>query len=90
MKKKFMEPAMHKIELNLRENIAASGDGEQTTTTGGITFLVLEETCWVVNTEKYAGELGLLEVLGSACYNSRVKIAGKTVPLEEARKYFRG
>ena len=90
MKKRFVEPAMRRIELNLRENIAASGDDDQTTTSGGITFLVLEKTCVVVDTGKLGDQLYIWDILDTACYNSKAKIAGKTVPLEEARKYFRG
>ena len=94
MKKRFMEPAMHRIELNLRENIAASSGEQETTTKAGITYLVGSRTCVVVNTGKYSNQLFLDEIYETPCYteydDGYTRSVGTTVPLEEARRFFRG
>ena len=82
MKRIFIEPEIQKIELNLQENIAVS-----TTTSGGITFMVGERNCFVVNTGKTANELFIWDIFGTNCYNSFSK-SGITVPVERARQYF--
>lgn len=53
MKKRFVEPALHRIELNLRENIAASAGGGESTSGFGYYFMQSLFSCTIVTTGKY-------------------------------------
>ena len=53
MKKKFVEPAMHRIELNLRENIAASVGSDEPVYSMGYYFTHTLFQCTIVTTGKY-------------------------------------
>lgn len=83
MKKRFVEPAMRRIELNLRENIAASTPTTQLL----VDFATQAYLCPVVDSGKFAHEVFDTEehkALASNCLtyvqNRRL---GATVPLEE-------
>lgn len=53
MKKVFVEPEMHRIELNLQENIATSNQQVSM----GYYFLTSLFGCHIMNTGKYVGEI---------------------------------
>ena len=60
MKKTFVEPAMHRIELNLRENIAASegpGSGSGSGVQAGYYFNVELLSCTIQTTGKFVWEV---------------------------------
>ena len=57
MKKIFVEPALHRIELNLRENIAASEGGGNQEVNMGYYFTTTLFTCTIVTTGKTVGQV---------------------------------
>lgn len=93
MRKVFIEPALQKIELNLRENIASSSDEDD----GHMYIKVLKGdyfSCFVMNTGKliFAGlseaELQSCTVYGA---DSAAKWSyGRNIPMEELRPYIKG
>ena len=92
MKKVFVEPEMHRIELNLQENIATS-----ITTSDFVSFYSQAYVCTVVTTNKYYDDptLTFMEVVTKGCtsYSNTYSFRGgqngvDKVPLEEFRRYF--
>ena len=95
MKKKFMEPAMHRIELNLRENIAASGDGEESGGYLSVDFRsgsrcpVIDSQTLYMRDVAYMTDDELLRVVPncvSYAWTTRRGL-GLSVPLKELRNY---
>ena len=90
MKKVFVEPEMHKIELNLQENIAASGQ-----TIIGYNFLSEMLFCPIVYTGKYitdvaSGNLTMEEANKCAVYaQTKARSLMRFYPKEEVLPYFR-
>ena len=88
MKKVFVEPEMQVIELNLQENIAASGQ-----TLIGYNFLSEMLYCPIVYTGKYitdviSGNLTLEEANQCAVY-AQTRSIMRFYPKEEVLPYFR-
>ena len=88
MKKVFVEPEMQIIELNLHENIAASGQ-----TIIGYNFLTEMLYCPIVHTQKYitdfsTGKLTMAEANTCAVY-AQARSLMRFYPIEEVRPYFR-
>ena len=84
MKKVFVEPNIKKIELNMRENIAASSSE-----IAGYYFQVDLFGCSIQDTGKYYGEY-TREEAETCRISSKAKIGGGViVPEEEVRKYFK-
>ena len=93
MKKVFVEPKMQRIELNLRENIAASG-GPEEDPDSSIHIKLLSET-WNVTgcTVQYTGKLifncNESDLQSCIVRNINTRSAGSFLPLEEALPYIR-
>ena len=88
MKKVFVEPEMQIIELNLHENIAASGQ-----TIIGYNFLSEMLFCPIVYTGKFItdvanGTLTMAEANKCAVY-AQTRSLMRFYPIEEVRPYFR-
>ena len=84
MKKVFVEPNIKKIELNMRENIAASSVNIM-----GYYFLVDLFDCSIKDTGKYYGEY-TREEAETCKINMAAKIGGGSiVPEEVVRMHFR-
>lgn len=89
MKKTFFEPEVQKIELNLRENIAASEPS------GDMYVKVLQDnyfTCTVHNTQKLIfncteADLRSCTIYGSAATATATWRREKTYPLKELLPY---
>ena len=85
MKKVFVEPEMQIIELNLHENIAASGQ-----IVVGYNFLSQMLTCTVVYTGKTVFEVTAIEAEGCAVYASpKARSIMMFYPREEVVPHFR-
>lgn len=84
MKKVFVEPELKRIELNLKENIAASVEMSM-----GYYFTVTLFSCTIQTTNKFVGQVTELEA--EVCLvNSSAKIGGGViVPWEETRVHFK-
>ena len=88
MKKVFVEPEMQIIELNLHENIAASGQ-----TIIGYNFLSEMLYCPIVYTQKYitdfaTGKLTMAEANTCAVY-AQARSIMRFYPKEEVLPYLR-
>ena len=88
MKKVFVEPEMQVIELNLQENIAASGQ-----TIIGYNFLSEMLFCPIVYTGKFisdvaSGKLTMAEANTCAVY-AQTRSIMRFYPKEEVLPYFR-
>lgn len=88
MKKIFVEPKIQRIDLNLKENIAASGGSTAS-------YHVLVDsmfTCTLQNTGEYMlnlmmqNKLDLIETC-KVYVNSNAKIYGALIPEEEANRF---
>ena len=85
MKKRFVEPALHRIELNLRENIAASENQEVNM---GYYFTVSLFGCTIVTTGKTVGLV--TEKEAEACLvSSNTKSLRMFYPREEVLPHFK-
>lgn len=90
MKKVFVEPEMQIIELNLHENIAASGQ-----TIIGYNFLTEMPACPIVYTGKVimdfaTGKLTIEEANTCAVYaQAKSRSLMRFYPIEEVLPYFR-
>lgn len=85
MKKVFVEPEMHKIELNLQENIAASGQ-----TIIGYNFLSQMLTCTVMYTGKTVFQVTATEAEGCAVYaSSKARTVVRFYPIEQVAPNFK-
>ena len=84
MKKVFVEPEMKKIELNMRENIAASGG------ILGYHFLTTMRGCTIQNTGFYIwDDFQDSQVSSCLIYASAASTYGTVVPEAEVRLYMR-
>ena len=84
MKKVFVEPDMQKIELNLRENIAASQQVNM-----GYYFTTSLFTCTIVTTGKRLSD-GVTELEAAACLvSSRTRSIMQFYPREEVIPHFK-
>lgn len=82
MKKAFIEPEMQRIEIDLRENIAASMQENI-----GYYFYVSLFSCTLLDTGKYIGEL--TEAEAASCQTpSAGRSIGTIVPASEVRPHF--
>ena len=91
MKKMFVEPEMHRIELNLKENIAASsGTGEDE---GEHTYIKVMidnlYTCTVLNTGMTILGGLTIEQLQACTVTERTRSIGALVPIEDVLPYIR-
>ena len=90
MKKKFVEPAMHRIELNLRENIAASAGSDEPEYSMGYYFMHTLFECKIVTTGKTIFELketGQQYLADQLCASSNARARIKFYPREEVLPY---
>lgn len=82
MKKAFIEPEMQRIEIDLRENIAASVQAGI-----GYYFYVTLFSCTIMETGKYVGQVSESEAAG--CLISMAgRSIGTIVPVAEVRPHF--
>lgn len=89
MKKIFVEPALHRIELNLRENIAASGDpGSDPVISMGYYFNVSLFGCTIQSTNKYVGEVTEEEAVVCLVANG-ARALGMIIPREDVLPHFK-
>lgn len=85
MKKRFIEPEMQRIELNLRENIATSADNHAYIKLLSSDYAV----CTVQNTGKFIFA-GLTEQEVRSCtVYGMARSFGANVPIEELLPYIR-
>ena len=87
MKKTFVEPAMHRIELNLRENIATS-----TQIAMGYYFTTSLFSCTIVTTGKgFFTEPRITEEEAAVCLTTKNNARGvwQFYPREVVLPYFR-
>lgn len=84
MKKVFVEPEMRKLELNLNENIAASGD------ILGYHFLTTMRSCTIQDTGFFIWDnFSDMQVSSCLIYASEARTAGTVVPQAQVRLYMR-
>ena len=83
MKKVFVEPEMHRIELNLQENIAAS-----TQVTMGYLFRVDLFNCYIVSTTKKFPDF-TQEDAEQCAATSVARTVLRFYPREEVAPYFK-
>ena len=83
MKKKFFEPELQRIELNLHENIATSVQVNM-----GYYFTTSLFGCTIVTTGKLVGEI--TETEATACLISgAMRTVLQFYPVDEVRPYFK-
>ena len=88
MKKRFVEPALHRIELNLRENIAASAGGGESTSGFGYYFTQSLFSCTIVTTGLFVGQV--TEEGAEACLVSQnTRSLRQFYPREKVLPYFK-
>ena len=88
MKKRFVEPALHRIELNLRENIAASEGGGDQEVDMGYYFTVKLFSCTIVTTGKTVGQVNEQEA--EVCLaSSNTKSLRIFYPRKDVLPYFK-
>ena len=88
MKKTFVEPALHRIELNLGENIAASEGGGNQEVNMGYYFTVSLFGCTIVTTGKPVSLV--TEKEAEACLvSSNTKSLRMFYPREQVLPYFK-
>lgn len=84
MKKEFVEPKLKRIELNMKENIASSGEVSM-----GYYFNVSLFSCTIQSTNKLIND-GVTDKEAEVCLvSTRSRIGGGMIfPVEEVRPHF--